>query len=158
VARRIGKERSFMIAGSVFGVAALSILGLLWAPGEWVYVPVAVAGIAYAGMQSLPMSMLPDVISHDERISGPGQAGAFSGIWTAGETVGFALGATTLSIILAVTGYVSSTAGEAVVQPDAAIVGIVISFSLVPAVLVGLSLLTLTRYPLRRADIESHAS
>jgi GPH family glycoside/pentoside/hexuronide:cation symporter len=158
VARRIGKERSFMIAGSVFGVAALSILGLLWAPGEWVYIPVAVAGIAYAGMQSLPMSMLPDVISHDERISGPGQAGAFSGIWTAGETVGFALGATTLSIILAVTGYVSSTAGEAVVQPDAAIVGIVISFSLVPAVLVGLSLLTLTRYPLRRADIESHAS
>jgi Na+/melibiose symporter-like transporter len=158
VARRIGKERSFMIAGSVFGVAALSILGLLWAPGEWVYVPVAVAGIAYAGMQSLPMSMLPDVISHDERTSGPGQAGAFSGIWTAGETVGFALGATALSIILAVTGYVSSTAAESVVQPDAAIVGIVISFSLVPAVLVGLSLLTLARYPLRRADIESHAS
>src|SRR6476469_941647 len=29
VARRIGKERSFMIAGSVFGLAALSILGLL---------------------------------------------------------------------------------------------------------------------------------
>jgi len=156
VARRIGKERAFSIASVVFAIAALSIVGMLWAPGDWIYVPVAVAGVAYAAMQSLPMSMLPDVISHDERTSGPGQAGSFSGVWTAGETIGFALGATALTIILAVTGYVSSTATESVTQPPAAIAGIVISFSLVPAVLVGLSLLTLARYPLRRTDIESH--
>jgi hypothetical protein len=31
----------------------------------------------------------------------------------------------------------------------------VISFSVAPAILVGLSLLTLARYPLRRTDIES---
>ncbi len=155
VARRIGKERAFAIASVVFGAAALTILGMLWVPGEWIYAPVAVAGIAYAGMQSLPMAMLPDVISHDERTHGPGRAGAFSGVWTAGETVGFALGATALSVILAVTGYVSSTAGETVVQPDAAITGIVVSFSLAPAVLIALSLLTLRRYPLRRGDIES---
>ena len=119
VARRIGKERTFSIASVVFAVAALSILGMLWAPGDWIYAPVAIAGIAYAGMQSLPMSMLPDVISHDERTSrsgagGTGRAGSFSGVWTAGETVGFALGATALAIILAVTGYVSSTADETV--------------------------------------------
>jgi GPH family glycoside/pentoside/hexuronide:cation symporter len=30
-----------------------------------------------------------------------------------------------------------------------------VSFSLAPALLIGLSLLTLARYPLRRADIES---
>jgi Na+/melibiose symporter-like transporter len=154
VARRIGKERTFAIASVVFAVAALSILGMLWAPGDWIYVPVGVAGIAYAGMQSLPMAMLPDVISHDERRHGPGRAGSFSGVWTAGETVGFALGATTLTLILALTGYVSSTGGQVVEQPDAAITGIVVSFSLAPAVLIGLSLLTLARYPLRRADIE----
>jgi Na+/melibiose symporter-like transporter len=161
VARRIGKERTFTIASFVFAVAALSILGMLWAPGEWIYVPVGVAGIAYAGMQSLPMAMLPDVISHDERTHGPGRAGSFSGVWTAGETVGFALGATTLTVILAVTGYVSSTGtqvltGNVTVQPDAAITGIVVSFSLAPAVLIGVSLLTLARYPLRRADIDRY--
>lgn len=155
VARRIGKERAFTIASIVFAVAALSILGMLWAPGDWIYVPVGVAGIAYAGMQSLPMAMLPDVISHDERTHGAGRAGAFSGVWTAGETVGFALGATTLSVILAVTGYVSSTGTQTVEQPDAAVAGIVVSFSLAPAVLIALSLVTLARYPLRRADIES---
>ncbi|GAA1954129.1 MFS transporter [Microbacterium deminutum] len=157
VARRIGKERAFSIASAIFTLAALSILGLLWAPGAWIYLPVAIAGVAYAGMQSLPMSMLPDVISHDERTSGPGQAGSFSGVWTAGETVGFALGATVLVLILAITGYVSSTATETVTQPDAAITGIIVSFSLVPAILVGLSLLTLARYPLRRTDIESQS-
>lgn len=165
LARRIGKERAFRIASAVFAVAALSILGVLWVPGDWIYVPVGIAGIAYAGMQSLPMAMLPDVISHDERVSGPGNAGAFSGVWTAGETVGFALGATALSVILALTGYVSSVAGQAVVQPDAAVTGIVVSFSVVPAALIALSLVALARYPLRRRDvdaaidgIQSHAS
>jgi len=75
-------------------------------------------------------------------------------VWTAGETVGFALGATTLALILALTGYVSSTADQVVTQPDAAIVGIVVSFSVAPAVLIVLSMLSLGRYRLRRADIE----
>lgn len=155
VARRIGKERTFAIASTVFAIAAVSIVGVLWAPGDWIYVPVGIAGIAYAGMQSLPMAMLPDVISHDERTNGAGRAGSFSGVWTAGETVGFALGATALALILAATGYVSSTAGELVVQPDAAITGIVVSFSVAPALLIALSLVSLARYPLRRGDIES---
>ncbi|WP_205789315.1 MFS transporter, partial [Microbacterium sp. CPCC 204701] len=155
VARRIGKERAFRIASTVFALAALSILAALWAPGDWIYVPVGLAGIAYAGMQSLPMAMLPDVISHDERVSGPGHAGAFSGVWTAGETIGFALGATALSVILAMTGYVSSVAGQAVTQPDAAVTGIVVSFSVVPAALIALSLVTLARYPLRRHDVDT---
>ncbi|GAA1468782.1 MFS transporter [Microbacterium thalassium] len=157
VARRVGKERAFAVASVVFAVAALSIAGVAWAPGAWIYIPVGIAGIAYAGMQSLPMAMLPDVISHDERANGPGQAGAFSGLWTAGETVGFALGAAALSVILAVTGYVSSTAGATVTQPEAAVTGIIVSFSVAPSILIAVSLVTLARYGLRRHDIESHA-
>lgn len=157
ISRRIGKERAFTISSIVFAAAALSIAGALWVPGEWIYGPVAIAGIAYAGMQSLPMAMLPDVISADERTHGPGHAGAFSGVWTAGETVGFALGATTLSIVLTITGYVSSTADQTVVQPAAAIAGITISFSIVPAVLIALSLIALARYPLRKADVDAAA-
>ncbi|WEK61982.1 MAG: MFS transporter [Candidatus Microbacterium colombiense] len=155
IARRIGKERAFAIASVLFAVAAASITVAAWAPGAWIYASVAVAGIAYAGLQSLPMAMLPDVISHDERSSGRGQAGTFTGIWTAGETVGFALGATTVSLVLAATGYISTVAGAAVEQPDAAITGIVLSFSILPAVLMLASLLPLARYRLRRADIDT---
>ncbi|MGM1017093.1 MAG: MFS transporter [Actinomycetota bacterium] len=155
IARRRGKERTFAAASVLFLLAALSIVAAVWAPGEWIYASVAVAGIAYAGLQCLPMAMLPDVISHDERRRGPGRAGTFTGVWTAGETVGFALGASTVAVILAVTGYVSRVAGETATQPAAAVSGIVLSFSIVPAALIALSLATLARYRLRRADIES---
>jgi GPH family glycoside/pentoside/hexuronide:cation symporter len=158
IARRIGKERGFAFASVLFAIAAASLVGLLWAPGPWVYVSVALAGAAYAGMQSLPMAMLPDVISHDARLHGEGRAGSFGGVWTAGETAGMALGATLLTIALAVTGYIESTGSEVVVQPDAAIVGIVVSFSLLPAALVLLSLVPLGRYPLRKGDIEADAA
>jgi len=159
VARRVGKERGFVAASVLFGLAALSMVALLWAPGDWVYLPVAVAGAAYAGMQSLPMAMLPDVISHDARRNGPGRAGTFGGMWTAGETTGMALGATVLTIVLAVTGYVvRSGAPTAVVtgatQPAAAVAGIVLAFSVIPAALLALSLFPLARYRLRKDDID----
>ena len=131
---------------------------MLWAPGAWVYAPVAVAGAAYAGMQSLPMAMLPDVVTHDARRHGPGRAGSFGGVWTAGETAGMALGATLLTLALAATGYVESSGAAVVIQPDAAIAGITVSFSLVPAVLVLLSLAFIRRYPLRRGDIDTDAA
>jgi len=158
LARRIGKERAFAGASVVFAVAALTTVGALWTPGLWLYASVALAGVAYAGMQSLPMAMLPDVIAHDAARHGPGRAGAFGGVWTAGETTGFALGATALAVVLASTGYVERTAGIAVSQPDTAIAGIVVSFSVVPAALVLASLATLAGYRLRRDDIESRSS
>ncbi|MEH6781414.1 MAG: MFS transporter, partial [Rhodoglobus sp.] len=52
------------------------------------------------------------------------------------------------------SGYLESVANQTVTQPDSAIAGIIISFSIVPAVIIGLSLLTFTRYPLRRHDID----
>jgi Na+/melibiose symporter-like transporter len=158
VSRRIGKERGFAVASILFGVAALSMVALLWAPGAWVYVPVALVGAGYAGMQSLPMAMLPDVISHDAVRNGDGRAGTFGGMWTAGETTGMALGASVLTIVLAVTGYVASTSGASAAagagQPASAVAGIVLSFSVVPAVIVAISLIPLARYRLRKEDID----
>ncbi|WP_449407504.1 MFS transporter [Microbacterium maritypicum] len=153
-ARRIGKERAFGIAGVLFLLAAVSIVAAAWTPGAWIYASVAVAGVAYAGLQCLPMAMLPDVISHDRRTSGPGRAGSFTGVWTAGETVGFALGASVVSLTLAATGYVSTVAGATTQQPSEAVTGIVLSFSILPAVLMAASLVTLRGYRLRRDDIE----
>jgi GPH family glycoside/pentoside/hexuronide:cation symporter len=155
VARRIGKERSYVIATSIFFLAALSLTGLLVIPGFWIVVPIGFVGIAYAGIQALPLSMLPDVIAHDARTNGPGRGGSFSGIWTAGETMGLAFGTTILAVILAISGYIESTAATAVeAQPTSAIFGIVMSFSVVPAVLMAISFISLLRYPLRKRDID----
>lgn len=153
-----GKAPAFRIATVLFTLAVLSITPAVWAPGAWLYAPVAVAGIAYAGMQSLPMSMLPDVATHDARTTGVDAAGALSGVWTAGETVGFALAGTALAVVLSATGYLPSLAGVDQSQPASAITGIVITFSVVPAGLCALSLLTLARYPLARADVDAIAA
>lgn len=158
IARRLGKERSFVIASVLFGIGALSMTLLVWFPGEWLYAPVALAGAGYAGMQSLPMSMLPDVISKDAETHGEGSAGTFGGVWTAGETTGMALGATVLTIVLAASGYLESVAGQVVVQPGSAIAGIILSFSIVPAVIIAASLISFARYPLRKRDIDTVAA
>ncbi|WP_353827258.1 MFS transporter [Agromyces sp. SYSU T0242] len=157
LARRIGKEASFAFASVVFAVATASLAGMLWAPGAWVYLPVGIAGAAYAGMQSLPMAMLPDVIAHDARSHGPGRAGSFGGIWTAGETTGMALGATLFAVVLAMTGYVESVGATEVTQPAAAIAGIIVSFSLLPSAIAFASLVPILRYPLRRVDLDAGA-
>jgi glycoside/pentoside/hexuronide:cation symporter, GPH family len=154
VAARVGKERAFRLASLLFGLAALAMIVQIWMPGAWIYAPVAVAGAAYAGLQSLPMSMLPDVMSHDAASHGVGSAGTFGGVWTAGETVGMALGATALTVVLAASGYLESVGDQVVAQPPGAIVGIVLSFSVVPSVIIAASLWSFSRYPLRRLDID----
>jgi len=158
ISRRVGKERAFRLASLLFGVASLALVLQLWVPGTWIYAPVALAGAAYAGMQSLPMSMLPDVISHDAQRHGGGAAGTFGGVWTAGETIGMALGATVLTLVLAASGYVESVAGQDVAQPGSAIAGIILSFSVVPALIIAASLWSFARYPLRKADIDGEGS
>jgi len=154
VSRRIGKERAFRIASVLFGFAAFSMVLLFWFPGPWVYASVALAGAAYAGLQSLPLAMLPDTVAHDAETHGPGRAGTFSGVWTAGETAGLAFGGTILSIVLAVTGFIPTVGDETVAQPESALFGIVLAFSVIPATLMFLSLVSLARYPLRKADID----
>lgn len=159
VARRIGKERSYLIATTLFFLGALANVGLLVVPGLWVVVPIGVIGIAYAGLQALPLSMLPDVIAHDARTHGPGRGGSFSGMWTAGETTGLAFGTTILAVILAASGYLESTATTAIeAQPASAVFGIVLAFSLVPATLMALSFIPLLRYPLRKHHVDGPAT
>lgn len=153
-ANRLGKEATFKIASALFLVATLSLTAMVWVPGWWVIAPVGLAGAAYAGMQTLPMAMLPDVISHSDALSGvPGRAGVFGGVWTAGETVGMALGSAVLTAVLTLSGYIESTAGNTVAQPDSAITAITLAFSLLPAVFILASLVTLHRYRLRESDI-----
>lgn len=155
VARRIGKERAYVVATAIFFLAALSHTALLVVPGFWILVPVGFVGIAYAGIQALPLSMLPDVIAHDARTNGPGRGGSFSGMWTAGETTGLAFGTTIFAVILAVSGYLEGTRAAPIeAQPNSAVFGIVMSFSVVPAILMALSFIPLFRYPLRKKDVD----
>lgn len=144
--RRFGKQRGLAAAGALF-LAASAALGIaITAPGPWVFAAVAVCGVGYAGMQTFPLAMLPDVIDEQSAATGRDQGGALSGLWTAGETLGLALGPGLYLLVLAATGFVSSDADETTEQSGTALAGIAGGFSLLPAALTLLSLVILHRY------------
>ncbi|WP_313404181.1 MFS transporter [Aeromicrobium sp.] len=156
-ATRRGK-RSGYVASSGFLIVGMT--ALLSAHAGWTaltYVAAALVGIGYAGAQVFPMAMLPDVAADDALRSGANRIGVFTGVWTAGETLGLALGPGIFALALSAGGYVSSTGDVTVDQPDGARLAIAIGFSLVPAALTALSLVLLRGYRLddrlRSADV-----
>jgi Na+/melibiose symporter-like transporter len=142
----VGKRRGLLLASAVFGCGAalLAFGGVV--PLPVVFVLVAAVGVGYAGMQMFPLAMLPDTIAADAALSGRRRAGVFTGVWTAGETLGLALGPGLFALLLALSGYVSSTAGVAVEQPGAALVAVRLGFTLLPAALVLATLPLVARY------------
>lgn len=152
VGARIGKKRGYLVASLLLAAGALLLAGAQALPPAVVYVATGVVGVGYAGAQVFPMSMLPDVAAVEAARSGENRTGVFTGVWTAGETLGLALGPGVFGLVLATGGYVSSTSGDAV-QPASAVTAITLGFSLLPAALTLLSLLWLTRYSLTAADV-----
>lgn len=149
VGHRIGKKRGFVIASFVFMAGLIASLTAHVLPLGVALALIAVTSVGYAGLQMFPLAMLPDTISDDAARTGSQRAGAFTGVWTAGETAAFAIGPALVLLLLAVTGYISTTAGQTVTQPDSAILGVALAFSVLPVVLVALSLPLIWRYPLR---------
>lgn len=146
IADRIGKRRALVGSTALFALATACLLLARPLPGAWVFGCVGLAGVAYAGMQLYPLALLPDVIGADAREHGRDRAGVIAGAWTAGETSGLALGPALVLGVLAVTGFVSRTTTDAVAQPGSALWGVVVTFSLIPALLAAASLLPLARF------------
>jgi Na+/melibiose symporter-like transporter len=154
VGARYGKLRALVVASLLFGAGALGLLLAPVLPAMAIYLVVAVVGCGYAGQQVFAMAMLPDLIERDTVRTGRRQAGVFTGLWTAGETLGLALGPGIYALILQVFGYVSSTTGEAAAQPASARLGVLLGFSLVPAVFVAAAVTLLRRYPDPKASAD----
>jgi glycoside/pentoside/hexuronide:cation symporter, GPH family len=146
---RIGKRRGYLIASVIFMTGLLSSFAAAFVPLAVALLLIGITSVGYAGMQMFPLAMLPDTISDDAVRTGEQRAGSFTGVWTAGETAAFAIGPAMVLLLLAVTGYISTTAGQTVDQPALAVTGVQLAFSVLPVVLVALSLPLVWRYPLR---------
>jgi len=154
--RRLGKLRAFVLAALLFAAAAALLALAPVLPAAIVYVITGLVGAGYAGQQVFALAMLPDCIALDAGRTGRRQAGVFTGLWTAGETFGLALGPGIFALVLAAFGYVSSATGEAALQTGTAKVGVLLGFTLVPAVVVASALIGLRGYDLderRLADV-----
>lgn len=147
VSRRHGKQRLLLLSQAMFVVG--SLLLLLGRPGglPWVLPSMLLLGVAFAGMQLFPFSMLPDTVKSAGE-SGQRNAGAFTGLWTATEATGAALGPYLYAGALAIGGFISTQAGETVAQSTSAITAVRLAFSLLPAALMVVAILLQRRYSL----------
>ncbi|MFC8849576.1 MULTISPECIES: MFS transporter [unclassified Micromonospora] len=131
VARRVGKQRALLVAQGAFAAGSLVLAVGRPAGLPVLLTAVTVLGVAFAGMQLLPFAMMPDVI----RAAGTTGAGTYTGVWTATEATGAALGPYAYALCLTAGGFVASTGGQMVDQPDAAGAAIRYGFGLLPAAL-----------------------
>ncbi|MBM7519100.1 MFS transporter [Nocardioides nitrophenolicus] len=153
IGRRIGKKRGYVTSSLVLAVgAALAVLAGS-APAAVVFAAVGLVGVGYAGVQVFPMAMLPDAAAVDARRTGSSRVGVYTGVWTAGETLGLALGPGLFAVVLALGSYRSSAGGD-VVQPDSAVTAITLGFSVLPAILVLASLWWLRGYALDEREVD----
>ena len=107
---------------------------------------VATLGVAFAGLQLFAFSMVPDVV---RSASADGsKAASYTGVWTATEATGTAIGPYVYSAVLAVGGFAASAGGQDVVQSGSAMTALVIGFTVVPAVLMVIAMAFQRRYTL----------
>lgn len=150
---RIGKRRGYLLSSVVLAAGATLAGTAQVAPSAVVFAATALVGVGYAGCQVFPLAMLPDAAAVDARRTGSNRVGVYTGVWTAGETLGLALGPGLFALVLALGDYRSGTSGG-VAQPDSAVTAITLGFSLLPALLVVVSLWWLARYRLDADEVE----
>jgi GPH family glycoside/pentoside/hexuronide:cation symporter len=147
---RLGKRGAYI---AVAGWWALVTLGLAFIPGTahtLAYVLAGLAGLGVAGAQVIPWSMVPDVIEVDEMSSGRRREGAYYGVVALIQKSGTAFMLALVQWILGWTGY---RPGEE--QPASALLAIRLLIGVVPAVLLGLSMIVAGKSPLGRREHEA---
>ena len=142
LSRMIGKMRAYLIA-AVITLAGLAGLFFPEDGSDWTLVLAltGVVGIGFGGLQLLPFAMLTDII-HAERDTGRDSAGSFTGIWTAVEKGGLALGPLIVGLFLSAGGFVSGVE----VQSESAYFWTRLAFAGAPALLVLASVPAVLRY------------
>ncbi|SET86179.1 MFS transporter [Nonomuraea wenchangensis] len=141
LARRHGAVRCYLAASIGFCAVAVALIPAVAGGGLAATLALtALAGVCYAALQLLPLSLLPDTVHADAARTGQAQSGAFTGLWTAGETAGLALGPGLFALVLALSGFVSAPTGSPVAQEPAALTGLLLGFTALPALLMLISL------------------
>lgn len=89
--KKIGLQTALRWSAVAYGLGALGIGLIVVAQLDWAITLgfMAIAGIPFAGLQVLPFTLVGEII----RAEGADAEGRFTGIWTAVEKLGLALGA-----------------------------------------------------------------
>jgi GPH family glycoside/pentoside/hexuronide:cation symporter len=145
VSDRINKGPAYALGLFIASVAIITTFFFPSGPTPLIYVVAAVAGLGFSSQWVFPWSMLPDVVEHDEKITGERREGVYYGLWAFLSKFTSALGVAVSGWALELFGYVPNVA-----QTARALFGIRLFFAVVPAVVILISLPFLIRYPITR--------
>lgn len=149
LSRRIGKQRGLLMAQALFVLGTATLVAGDRMPTALTVAVVALLGTSFAGLQLLAFSMVPDAVAAAARRR-PARAGAYTGVWTATEAVGTALGPYVYAAVLAIGGFAAAVDGEGVPQTAGAVDAVLVGFTVVPAVLMSIAWLIQRRCALDR--------
>jgi GPH family glycoside/pentoside/hexuronide:cation symporter len=151
LAVKIGTRNAMMVAMACFATALFPFAFI--SDLTQALVTCAVAGIGLGGMFVLPDILLSDVIDEDAVNTGLRREGMYFGMQGLLLRLAIALQALALNFILSLTGYDASLTAAA--QSPAVAVGLRYALAVLPAIGLGLAILSLTRYPLHGKRLEA---
>jgi len=149
LSKRINKGPAYALGLLIASLAIMATFFLPPAPTPLIYLIAFVAGMGFSGQWVFPWSMIPDVIEYDQYQTGERREGIYYGIWALLQKFTNAFGLAVSGWALAWFGYVANAE-----QTPQALFGIRLFFSLVPALLLLITLPMLVRFPITR---QSHA-
>ncbi len=149
VGKRLGKIKSYYIGLAIFTVMMASLF-FTTAEMLWLfYTQIFLAGVGFSSFQLFPFSMLPDTVEYDQMQSGLRREGVFSGMWSAGQKIGYSVGPPIVGFALALSGFVKEG-----VQPESLVTGVRVIFCLFPALLILFSFVPFSKYKLTEEEFE----
>ncbi|HUX20957.1 MAG TPA: MFS transporter [Spirochaetia bacterium] len=158
--KRRSKRAAFITGASIW--LLLALISFLIVPGLTVYLYYLFAGLVGIGMGGVIVSIysiFPDIPDVDELVTGVRREGIYSGMTTFFRKLSSALALFLLSQAIALSGYLPPveqavnglTKSVPQTQPYAFILVLRLLFALLPAILVGICLISALRYPLSPA-------
>jgi glycoside/pentoside/hexuronide:cation symporter, GPH family len=112
-----------------------------------------ISGAGSAAIILMSISMLGDCLAYDRYVTGEGREALLSSTVAVIEKVSFSLGVLVLGILLKQFGYVPTTGGTIVSQPDSAVQALKLGFTVVPVAIYLVNALFLWRYDLDEAEL-----
>ncbi len=146
LADRINKGPTYGLGMLVVAVTFLVVLLFIPShPTPLIYMVAILLGIGFSTQWVIPNAMLPDVIEYDEKMTGERREGTYNGISNFMTKFSVALGIAIPGWALSGFGYVPNA-----VQTQHALLGIRLTYSVLPALALFACLPVLFRYPITR--------
>ncbi|WP_331733224.1 MFS transporter [Streptomyces sp. NBC_01276] len=133
VGARYGHRRVLALSCALFAGGALLLPAAPVLPPFWAPAALLVVGTGHAGQLLFLYAMLAECAAGDAVRTGRSRAGAMSGLFSAGEGLGMAVGPFLMGLVLQSSGYVSSDTGHATGQGSGAAWGVLAGMGLLPA-------------------------